>query len=97
MASEAMAAIFALTPFEIRDFLDGPAGRILADDLAFIEDGPTDADAIETLIRARLHHLGWRRLYEYAIAEARGQEPATRPTAWPGTRRLALPSRGGGQ
>ena len=33
MASDALARIFALTPAEVRDFLDSPAGRLLADEL----------------------------------------------------------------
>ena len=71
MASDALAMIFALTPIEVRDFLDSHAGRLLADDIGFIEGGPTDTAAIETLIKARLGHLGWQRLYEQAISEIR--------------------------
>ena len=71
MASDALATIFALTPIEVRDFLDSHAGRLLADDIGFIEGGPTDTAAIETLIKARLGHLGWQRLYEQAISEIR--------------------------
>ena len=70
MASDALATIFALTPIEVRDFLDSHAGRLLAD-IGFIEGGPTDTAAIETLIKARLGHLGWQRLYEQAISEIR--------------------------
>jgi hypothetical protein len=76
MASEALATIFALTPTEVRDFLDSHAGRLLADDISFIEGGPRNAEAIEALIKARLGHLGWRRLYEQAILEIRAQTPA---------------------
>ena len=54
MASDALATIFALKPTEVRDFLDSHAGRLLADDISFIEGGPTDTAAIETLIKARL-------------------------------------------
>ena len=76
MASDALATIFALTPIEVRDFLDSHAGRLLADDIGFIQGGPTDTAAIETLIQARLRHLGWRRLYEQTISEVRAQERA---------------------
>jgi hypothetical protein len=69
MASDALATIFALNPTEVRDFLDGHAGRLLADDISFIDGGPTNAEAIQALIQARLGHLGWRRLYEQAISE----------------------------
>jgi hypothetical protein len=50
------AAIFALTPTEVRDFLDSHAGRLL---ISFIEGGPS-AEAIEALIKSRLGPLGWR-------------------------------------
>ena len=76
MASDALATIFALKPTEVRDFLDGHAGRLLADDIGFIEGGPTDTAAVEALIRARLDHLGWRRLYEQAISEIRARKCA---------------------
>ena len=82
MASDALATIFALTPIEVRDFLDSHAGRLLADDIGFIEGGPTDTAAIETLIKARLGHLGWRRLYEQAISEIRAQERAPKDPRW---------------
>jgi hypothetical protein len=63
-----------LTPIEVRDFLDSPAGRLLADDICFIEGGPKDTEAIEMLINARLRHVGWRRLYEQTLSEIRAQE-----------------------
>ena len=66
-ASDAYAAVFDLHPAEVRDLLDGEVGGLFADDIGFIEDGVFDAEAIEGLIRARLHHLGWQRLYEQAI------------------------------
>jgi hypothetical protein len=72
MASDALARTFALNPIEVRDFLDGDAGRLLADDIGFIEGGPTNAAAIEALINARLRHLGWQRLYQQAISQIRG-------------------------
>jgi hypothetical protein len=78
MASDALATIFALKPTEVRDFLDGHVGRLLADDISFIEGGPTSSKAIEALIKSRLGHLGWRRLYEQAISEIRGQKRAPR-------------------
>jgi hypothetical protein len=74
MASEALATIFSLNPTEVRDLLDGHAGRLLADDISFIDGGPTSAEAIQALIQARLCHLGWRRLYEQAISEIRAQK-----------------------
>ena len=76
MASDALAMILALTPIEVRDFLDSHAGRLLADDIGFIEGGPTDTAAIEILIKARLGHLGWRRFYDQAISEIRAQAHA---------------------
>jgi hypothetical protein len=82
MASDALATIFALTPTEVRDFLDSHAGRLLADDISFIEGGPTNAEAIEVLIKARLDHLGWRRLYEQVISEIRTQKHAPRHPRW---------------
>ena len=72
IASDALAATFALNPIEVRDFLDGDAGRLLADDIGFIEGGPTNSAAIEALINARLRYLGWQRLYEQAISQIRG-------------------------
>jgi hypothetical protein len=78
MASDALATIFALNPTEVRDFLDGHAGRLLADDISFIDGGPTNAEAIQALIQARLGHLGWRRLYEQAISEIRAQKHAAK-------------------
>jgi hypothetical protein len=82
MASDALAATFALTPVEVRDLLGGPVGRLLADDIKFIEGGPTDAEAIGTLLQERLRHLGWQRLYAQAIAEIRARH-ATRPDPGP--------------
>ena len=72
-ASGALANIFGLSPSEVRDFLDGEAGRLLADDLGFIAGG-LSAEAVETLIRARLDHLGWQRFYKKAIARARKRD-----------------------
>jgi hypothetical protein len=80
MASDALATIFALNPTEVRDLLDGYAGRILADDIGFIDGGPTNVEAIQALIRARLEHLGWRRLYEQVISEIRAQKHAAKDT-----------------
>ena len=76
MASLAVATIFMLTPTEVRDFLDSHAGRLLADDIGFIEGGPTDTAAIESLIKARLGHLGWWRFYDQAISEIQAREGA---------------------
>lgn len=67
-ASTALAAAFDLTPQESRDFLDSPAGCLLAEDLAFIEEGPSSPHAILALIEARLEHEGWRRWYSCALA-----------------------------
>ena len=82
MASNAVATIFALKPTEVRDFLDSHAGCLLADDISFIEGGPTNTEAIEALIKARLGHLGWRRLYEQAISEIRAQKCAPKDPPW---------------
>ena len=78
MASAALVTIFALKPTEVRDFLDSHAGRLLADDIGFIEGGPTNTEAITALIKARLGHHGWRRFYEQAISEIRVQNSGTR-------------------
>jgi hypothetical protein len=51
VASLFRAAILALTPTEVRSFLDSHAGRLLANDISFIEGGPTSAEAIEALIK----------------------------------------------
>lgn len=69
--SEALADIFDLTPAAIRDFLDSVAGRVLAEDLSFIEGGPIGPQAIRTLIMVRLDDDGWRRWYGHMIAHAR--------------------------
>lgn len=69
-ASRAVGRTFGLSPGEVRDFLDGEAGRLLADDLAFIAGG-WDAESIEHLINARLDHVGWQRFYAEAIARVR--------------------------
>ena len=66
MASDALALIFALTPI----------------DIGFIEGGPTDTAAIETVIKARLGHLGWQRLYEQAISEIRVPKHAPKDPRW---------------
>lgn len=71
-ASWALARVFRLKPAEVRFYLDSDAGRLLAEDLMFIDGDPTSADAIEALIWARLDHLGWRRWYAAAIAQVRG-------------------------
>jgi hypothetical protein len=71
MASNALANVFALNPVEVREFLDGDAGHLLADDINFIEGGPTGVAAIEALINARLRHAGWQRLYRQAISHIR--------------------------
>ena len=70
-ASDALATVFDLQPAEVRDLLDSDVGELLADDIGFIEGGVFDADAIEGLLRARLDHLGWRRLYGQAISAIR--------------------------
>lgn len=70
-ASCALATMFELTPGEVRDFLDSQAGRLLADDIGFVEGGPANCEAFEALIEARLRHVGWRRLYEQAISGIR--------------------------
>lgn len=81
-ASDALATVFALTPMEVRDFLDGTTGDLLADDIGFIEGGAADAAAIEALLYARLRHLGWQRLYAQTIAAIRTGD-AARPASPP--------------
>lgn len=70
-ASLALTRTFRLKPAEVRAFLDSDAGRLLAEDLMFIDGDPASADVIEALIWARLDHLGWRRWYAEAIAQVR--------------------------
>lgn len=72
-ASEALATVFDLRPAEARDLLDSDLGDLLADDIGFIDGDARDPEAIEALIRARLHHLGWQRLYTQAIAAVRAR------------------------
>ena len=74
-ASDALATVFDLQPAEVRDLLESEVGELLADDIGFIEGGVFDAEAIEGLLRARLDHLGWRRLYEQAISALRAGSP----------------------
>jgi len=70
-ASEALATVFSLRPAETRDLLDSDLGELLAGDIGFIDGDVRDPDAIEELIRSRLNHVGWRRLYTQAIAAVR--------------------------
>lgn len=70
-ASNALATVFELQPADVRDLLDSGVGNLLGDDIGFIEGSVCDAEAIEALIRARLDHLGWRRLYMRAISAIR--------------------------
>lgn len=77
-AGHALVAIFDLSPLETRDLLDSDLGQLLGDDIVFIERHACDAEAIEDLIRARLRHVGWQRLYASAIAAIRSRDP--RPT-----------------
>lgn len=70
-AGQALMAVFHLRPSETRDLLDSDLGQLLADDILFIEGHACDSDAIEDLIRSRLHHLGWRRLYLRAVEAIR--------------------------
>jgi len=69
--SEALATVFDLQPTDVRSLLDSDFGQLLADDIGFIDGDARDPDAIEALIRSRLDHLGWRRLYTQAIAAVR--------------------------
>ncbi len=70
-ASEALGTVFDLHPTEVRSLLDSDLGQLLADDIGFIDGDARDPDAIEDLIRFRLHHAGWHRLYTQAIAKVR--------------------------
>lgn len=73
-ASHALAAVFHLRPTEARDLLDSDLGQLLGDDIPFIEGHACDAEYIEDLIRSRLHHVGWRRLYTQAITAIRSRD-----------------------
>jgi len=73
-ASQALAAVFGLRPSEARDLLDSNLGRLLGDDILFIEGHACDAEAIGDLIQSRLHHIGWRRLYTQAITAIRAKD-----------------------
>jgi hypothetical protein len=75
-ASEALANVFGLSAIEVRDFLDGEAGHLLADDLGFIADDPANPETIMTLIMARLDYLGWQRFYRQAVARVRASSRA---------------------
>ncbi len=70
-ASEALGTVFDLQPAEVRSLMDSDLGQLLADDIGFIDGDARDPDAIEDLIRSRLHHAGWHRLYTQAIAAVR--------------------------
>ena len=70
-ASEAISTVFDLKPTEVRSLLDSDLGQLLAEDIGFIGGDVRDPDAIEDLIRSRLHHSGWQRLYTQAIAKVR--------------------------
>lgn len=72
-ASRFLAAEFELTPEQARDVLDARFGRHLADDLSFIENGPTSADAITAHLKARVADRGWRDSFENAIREVTGK------------------------
>ncbi len=77
-ASDALAAVFHLRPVEARDLLDSDLGELLGDDIGFVDGDVRDPDAIESLIRARLDHLGWRRLYTQAISAIRAANSGQR-------------------
>jgi len=70
-ASDALATAFDLTSEQVRNLLDAPFGRHLADDLSFIRGGPVSREAIEQHIMARLTDRGWRKWFEKAVREAR--------------------------
>lgn len=71
--SRFFAKTFNLTPDETRMLLDARFGRHLADDLSFIDGGPTTADAITTHLEKRNADKGWRKHFEKAIREETGK------------------------
>ncbi|HSH41632.1 MAG TPA: hypothetical protein VK973_05840 [Arenicellales bacterium] len=66
-----LATAYDLTPEQIRDLLDSRFGRHLADDLSFIDGGPTEPDVIQTHIMQRLAKGGWRRWFNEAVRYVR--------------------------
>ena len=68
-ASRALAAAFKLSPEQTRDLLDARFGRHLADDLSFIDGGPTSAHAITDHINRRLADRKWRSTFERAVRD----------------------------
>ena len=75
-ASRFFAKTFDLTPEETRTLLDARFGRHLADDLSFIDGGPSTAEAITTHLEKRYADKGWRKHYEKAIREETGKRIA---------------------
>jgi len=72
-ASHFFAKTFNLTPEETRTLLDARFGRHLADDLSFIDGGPTTAEAITSHLEKRNADAGWRRYFEKALREEVGK------------------------
>ena len=69
--SQFFANEFSLTPEQTRDLLDARFGRHLADDLSFIEGGPTTPKAIVAHIKARLADPKHRAWIARAVREAK--------------------------
>lgn len=72
-ASQFLAKKFDLTPEQSRTVLDSKFGRHLADDLSFIENGPSSAKAITNHLALRIADRGWLDCFENAIRETTGK------------------------
>ena len=70
-ASRFFARVFGLTPEQTRDLLDARFGRHLADDLSFIEGGPTTPKAIVVHIKDSLADPEHRAWIARAVREAK--------------------------
>lgn len=79
--SQFLAERFELTPEQVRTVLDSRFGRQLADDLSFIESGPTSAEVIINHFTARVASRSWLDCFEQAIEENTGKTfPKAAPT-----------------
>jgi len=72
-ASRFLAEHFGLTAEQARDVLDNRFGRHLADDLSFIQGGPTTAEAITSHLANRISERGWRKSFEATIRAETGR------------------------
>lgn len=72
-ASRFLAEHFGLSAEQARDVLDNRFGRHLADDLSFIQGGPTTAEAITSHLANRISEQGWRKSFEATIRAETGK------------------------